>query len=202
MEYVGPFVIPSRHGPGPFERVDEPLDLVSADIPGPVKSSGATASAPASSAVGSLVTTLGDRVLDLPSAQVRAVPTRAVRLVAVPTPASSDVRRQSTCGCTPCPRRRVSGCGRTASRRTAAGRRRTPPRAEAQPAPVWRAPNCPWARPTGAQTARRSQAASPRSSGAGRLDGGRLPQLSQTDRDPDRDDAVFDTPVAAGGWHL
>src|SRR4051794_27904405 len=94
MEYIGPFVIPSRHSPGPFERVDAPLDLVSADIPGLVKSSGAPASAPASSAVGSLVTTLGDRVLDLPSAQVTAVPTRAVRLVAVPMPASSDIRRQ------------------------------------------------------------------------------------------------------------
>lgn len=81
MEYVGSFVVPSRHGPGSFERVEAPLDLVSAGIPGQVESSGATASAHASSAVGSLVSTLGDRVPDLPSSQVLAVSTRAVCLV-------------------------------------------------------------------------------------------------------------------------
>lgn len=82
MEYVRSFVLPGRHGAEPLECVYGALDFVPAGVPVPVEAGGATAPAATPLTVGTLIPALGDGVPDLPSAQVAAVSTRAVRLIA------------------------------------------------------------------------------------------------------------------------
>lgn len=78
----GAFVESRSHGPEVLQCVDRPLYFVAALVDRLVEAGGSTTVAAAPFAVGPLVLRFGDGVLDLASAQVAAVASGAVRLIA------------------------------------------------------------------------------------------------------------------------
>lgn len=82
MVDVGALVVARGDGSRVLELVDRALDLVAALVHLLVEAGGLAASTAPPPAIGPLVLRFGDGVLDLTSAQVAAVPTGAVSLVA------------------------------------------------------------------------------------------------------------------------
>jgi hypothetical protein len=81
VEDVRPLVESGGYSAEALERVDRSLDFVSTSVDRLVEADGPAARATTALAVGPLILALGNRVLNLPTPQIAAIPARGVRMV-------------------------------------------------------------------------------------------------------------------------